>query len=248
MTRRRLLSRRSAVLVAGALVLAALLAATWGIETWALARLGASAGVRAQEQTVDEVRAALGGMLREMRELADATAVLPEVRAALASGRDSGAVDAAAIEAVATLGTPGRMTVEVVSPSGEVVAWDGPAFPLPGGRTPDTLRTRVVFDEGRRAVTLWRPVEVGGEAVGAVRVVRLVQARVPVSNRYLQDYDVADEWRSSIAEPFTVRFTRTGGRGGPRSEGPTGVCSGVLRWGSRRSGASPPACAARRRA
>ncbi len=207
-------------------MLSAFLAATWGLEQWALTRIGDSDGSRAQERTVGEVRAALAGMLGEMRELADAASVLPEVRRALVGRRDSSGVSGEGIQALAARGTPEHVTVEVVSPEGQVVAWDGPAFPLPGGPTPDTLRTRVVFDEGRRAVTLWRPVEAAGDTVGAVRVVRLVQAPVPVRNRYLQDYDVADEWRASIAEPFAVRFTRVPGDEATTLRGPDGSVLG----------------------
>lgn len=226
MTRRRSLSRRTAVLLGGALVLAACLAATWGLEAWRLAHIGPDDRRRAQERTVAEVRAAFEEMLAEVRHLADATALLPEVQAALATDRDSGDVSSAAIEALAERGTPERVTVEVVAANGDIVAWDGPAFPLPGIPTPDTLRTRVVYDEGRRAVTLWQPVVAAGDTVGAVRVVRLVQAPVPVRNRYLQDYDVADEWRASIPEPFTVRFTRAASAEAMALRGPDGSVLG----------------------
>ena len=207
MTRRRAPSRRLAVLLGGALVLAALLGAALGFEAWQTGRLDAADGRRVQEQTVAAVRAALGGLLDEMGQRADAVAALPEVRDALAGAADSAAVSGPALDVLAGQGEPGRLSVEVVGPSGALVAWDGPSFPRAGGPPPDSLRTRLLVDDaGRRAIALWRPVEVDGRVLGAVRVVRLVQAAVPVRNQYLQDYDVADEWRGGIGQPFAVQF------------------------------------------
>ena len=214
------------MLGAGALFLAALLALTWAAEAWSLARLGSADRRRAQEQTVAAVRSQLDGLLDEMARRADATAALPDVRDALAAARDSGVVDGRALAALAALDTPEGVTVEVVSPRGDVVAWDGPSFALVPGPLPEALSTRVVFDAGRRAITLWRPVRAEGEVLGAVRVVQIVQARVPVPNRYLQDYDVADAWQAEIGDPFSVRFARVASDPETALRGPDGSVLG----------------------
>lgn len=194
------------MLLVGALVLLALLGLTRVWEGMEVSRLGASDSARARTETIATVRAAFDDVLGEAHQRADAVALLPEVQEALAAG---GAVpDDAALIAVEGRGESDRLSVEVVSRAGTVIAWDGPAFPIVVPGVPDSLATRVVVDEGERvAIALWRPVEVDGAFVGAVRVVRLVQASVPIRNQYLQDYDVADEWRPGIERPFEVEFS-----------------------------------------
>ncbi|MEM0963555.1 MAG: ATP-binding protein, partial [Bacteroidota bacterium] len=85
------------------------------------------------------------------------------------------------------------------------IAWAGPAYPRPPGTPPDSLVTRAVRDDASRsALAVWVPV--GDTLGGAVRVVRVVQSAVPVRNQYLQDYDVAERWRSDADVPFDVQF------------------------------------------
>jgi signal transduction histidine kinase len=217
--------RRLAVLLGGALALAALLAATLGAEAWRTGRFDEADSRRVREETVAAVRAALGGLLDGMEGEARAVAALPEVRAALAGA--AGAASDPALAAVEGRGVPSRLSVEVVDRAGGLVAWDGPSFPRATGPPPDSLLTRVrVDDAGRRAVALWRPVVEGGRVLGAVRVVRLVQGAVPVRNQYLQDYDVADEWRDEIGHPFAVRFPAGRGDAETALRGPDGTALG----------------------
>ena len=152
-----------------------------------------------------------------MSRRADRVAEAPRVRAALTRGAateaDSFATERAAFDALAALRLSSRDAVEVYAPDGRLVAWSGLAFPRRPGPPPDSFLTRTVLDGGgRRALVLWRPVYARRpttRVVGAVRVVRLAQASVPVRNRYLQDYDLADEWRPDIDRPFSTLFVPT---------------------------------------
>ena len=164
-----------------------------------------------------EVAEALAGVLEGMSRRADRVAEAPRVRAALArqdapgsATEDTLAAERAAFDALAALRLSAREAVEIYAPGGRLVAWSGLAFPRRPGAVPDSFLTRTVLDGGgRRALVLWRPVyarEPTTRVVGAVRVVRLAQASVPVRNRYLQDYDLADEWRPGIERPFAAVF------------------------------------------
>ena len=210
MTLPRSLPRRGAVLLGGALVLLAALAATQAWAGWRVARIGPDDARRAQEQTAEAVREALAADLRAMQATAEAVGRSPSVREALARPAPAGApagVRAEVFDVLDEVSDGGRLTVEVADRDGALVAWEGPSFSRLAGPPPDSLRTRAVVDEaGRRAISLWAPVREGKRAVGAVRVVRLAQVSVPVRNRYLQDYDLADEWRASISRPFRVRI------------------------------------------
>ena len=233
-TLRRTLLRRAAVFAAGALVLGGLLLATLGVGAWRVRAVAAADLARAQDATVAHVRDRLAGLAEQMRQQAEAVAALPEVEAALAGG--SAGVDGPALAALGRVVRPERTSVEVVSAAGNVVAWDGPVFPRLVGPPPDSLLTRVVADDAsRRALVLWRPVVRDGAVAGAVRVVRVVQTAVPVRNRYLQDYDVADEWGAGAPVPFVVRFSERGD--GAPLVGPDGSALGRVEVGRPTAGA-----------
>ncbi|NNF58111.1 MAG: hypothetical protein HKN04_07695, partial [Rhodothermaceae bacterium] len=92
--------------------------------------------------------------------------------------------------------------------------------------------TGIVLDGvERRILVLWLPIrDAGGQQLGAVRAMRLAQVEVPVRNRYLQDYDLAELWRGDIMPPFAVAFTgrRRVFRGDPAPlTGPDGT---ILGW------------------
>ncbi|MCH8032120.1 MAG: hypothetical protein IIB09_09965, partial [Bacteroidetes bacterium] len=113
--------------------------------------------------------------------------------------------------------------VELYRPDGALFAWSGFAVPqdrltLSEGIS-DTLRTAVAMDgPRRRTITLWLPVRRGDEVIGAVRVMRRAQVSVPVRNQYLQDYNLADEWKDGALPPFSVLFTESQTRGADASQ------------------------------
>ena len=205
-------SRPTAVLAAGAAVLLLLLAVAVGVEAWRARHVAPAS--RAQAEAVADVREALAGVFASMERTAEQAAADPAVRRALArpdtaaQGDAAAQVDAAALAAVDALRVPAETSVEIVSRTGALVAWAGFSFPRAPGAPPDTVVSQTDRDDaGRRALTLWRPVEdAAGQTLGAVRVVRLAQAAVPVRNRYLQDYDIADDWRADVDVPFVVQF------------------------------------------
>ena len=231
MADRPLRSRRSRAFVGGALVLLSLLAGTLATEwawTSALAR-DPGAPERAQARAVAELRGALGDVLSAMEGRAEDVAERSEIQGALS--RDSAGVDAAAIAVVDGYETGPRDAIEVYTLAGERVAWSGFSFPLRRGPIPDSLLTETVRDRaGRRALVAWEPVRVGGRVVGAVRVVRLAQASVPVRNQYLQDYDLSDAWRGDVSRPFAVLFWASPSAPSTTAVPLTGRDGGLLGW------------------
>ena len=230
MTLPRALPRRGAVLLGGALVLAALLGAVQAWAAWRVATVGPDDARRVQERTVAAVRAAFADDLAAMQREAEAVARSAAVVAALRERGDPPRdVLAGAFGALGTASDDDLLSVEVLDRDGGLVAWDGPSFPRLAGPPPDALRTRAVADEAeRRAVALWSPVREGDAVLGAVRVVRVAQVSVPVSNQYLQDYDLADEWRRAIEQPFRVRFTSRVPARAAALRGPDGTVLGAV--------------------
>ena len=196
--------RSLAVLLIGATALLVLLGITRAAEVWRAQDVGPVDAARVQVETVAIVRRALADDLGTMDRRARTAGGLPVVHAALRRGRP----DPAAFEALDGLDLPDHTSIEAVSRDGRLVAWSGVAFPRLAGPPPDSLLTRTVLDgAGRRAIALWQPVRDGDRLLGAIRVTRLTQAAVPVRNRYLQDYDLADRWQDLTLVPFGVQFT-----------------------------------------
>ena len=176
------------------LVLGLLMAFWWGIGRWDVHRARTAA---APADGRVRVQAEVAATFRQMEALAARASSL-----ALAHGSADG--EDALVEAMVALDVPPHVAVEVYTPAPALVAWKGFAMPLgdPVGsvqflRVPQTALVR--DGEERSALVLWQPVRAGGRLVGAVRVVRLVEQRVPVQNRYLRGYDAAAEWGGQIA-------------------------------------------------
>ncbi len=218
----RSLSRHTVLVLGGAVALAVLLGATLAVEAWQVRSLTAADVDQAQAETVALVRAELADVIAEMEREAQAAADLPAVREVAASRADG--PETGALAALARLPRGSRTSIEVVSDSGAILAWSGATFPRLATPPIDSLQTRIVSDDaGRRALVVWRPL-----ADGAVRVVQVVQAAVPVRNRYLQDYDITDAWRPGAPVPFSVRF---GSAGDHALVGPDGTLLGSVEVG-----------------
>lgn len=111
-----------------------------------------------------------------------------------------------------------REGIEVYDLDRRLVAWHGVDMPLDdaAGITNfhSTFRTAVSRDGTRRnALVVWWPVYHGESPVGAVRIVRVLQQRVPVQNQFLSDYDVASEWQRRFRLPMRLVL----GADGPES-------------------------------
>jgi len=184
---------------------------------------------RARVQAIGEVQGALQRELAGMAQRGERMAAQEDVQAALR--RDTVEVSGGAISALQTLDVGPRDAVEVYALSRQRVAWAGFSFPLRRGGIPDTVVSRTVVDPvGRRALVVWQPVRVDSQLVGAVRVVRLAQASVPVRNQYLQDYDLSDSWRGEVSRPFAIQFIPRAQPPSPTAVPLTGFGDRLLGW------------------
>jgi len=69
------------------------------------------------------------------------------------------------------------------------------------------LQMEIVRDGSHRtALVAWAPVRDEGEVLGAVRVMRLVEQRMPVRNEYLRDYALSDTWQRATGLAMSVRM------------------------------------------
>ncbi|MEO0558614.1 MAG: hypothetical protein AAF170_10580, partial [Bacteroidota bacterium] len=224
-------SRRVAAFFGGALLLLVLLLGT-GAAEWAwsasLAR-DREAPEQARARAISEVQEALQRELASMAQRGERVAEQGNVQEALRS--DTVRVSARAITFLDALDVGPRDAVEIYAPDRQRVAWTGFSFPLRRGSIPDTIVSRTGVDAlGRRALVVWHPVEADSQLIGAVRVVRLAQASVPVRNQYLQDYDLSDAWRSEVSRPFAIQFIPRAQPPSPTAIPLTGFNNRLLGW------------------
>ncbi len=205
------MKRTSVRYLAVAAFLLALLGATYALQAWRLGRIEAQGGIARAEAAaaaLHVVEQEVNALEEELLQRAEALARLPVVRRALQadlSARDD------AVRVFAELRLPENVAAELYTPTPELVAWQGPSMPF-GAATRTTRflsapQTSVVNDGAlRQAVVVWVPIREGRRVLGAVRVLRIVETRVPVRNQYLRDFDVTERWQSRVGVPVDVVF------------------------------------------
>lgn len=104
-----------------------------------------------------------------------------------------------------------REFIEVYDPTPALQAWSGAAFPMDGAVRNDRfllqeLESLAIDGDKRTAFTVWVPVLDGAAIVGAVRVGRMVEQRMPVKNEYLRDYTWDEEWTRTFGQSVVFSF------------------------------------------
>jgi two-component system, NtrC family, nitrogen regulation sensor histidine kinase NtrY len=208
---KRLLRRRYLSIVVFLLLLLLL---TYGLRTWRIASLGNNATEqqsREVAEAVEVIERRFAALQAEMLEEARRWAAAPEVVSSL-RGLEERLVSSEMeriVSYAANLNLPARAAVEFYNRESFLVAWQG--FSMPPDDTPqqagflNSLQTVIVKDgEYRQALAVWWPVQDADGIVGAIRVLRLVDVRTPVQNRYLRSYSLAAEWQTATGLPVQV--------------------------------------------
>ncbi len=104
-----------------------------------------------------------------------------------------------------------REGVELWDLTPQVIIWTGLSMPLddaPGrpGFLEVPQSALSIDGDKRKALVVWCPVKDGATVLGAVRVVRLLYAHMPVSNKYLQDVNLADSWSDDVGLPVEIDY------------------------------------------
>ena len=193
------------------------------LVTWA-GRWGYAAYVQAtvqaqQKEAVDEAfhyiqqdfQSLQQVMLERARQLAGAPVIAPELRAYVTGQRPT--VPEPLIEHFASLDLEDRWSVELYDPIPRLVAWHGFSMPLdPGPNASSFLQTpqTAVASDGtqRQALALWYPIHANGHVLGTLRILRILNARVPVENQYLKDYSLTEAWQQATSLPVQVQYGR----------------------------------------
>lgn len=139
----------------------------------------------------------------EAETLSDAAAVRQTLRANPTSPADPAAE--AAARHFAALSLPDRVTADLYDREGTALAWNGPRLDVTPDTLPTTLSAQLVREgDVRKALVVWMPVREGPITLGTVRMVRVLEARSPVQNQYLEDYRRAQAWQRSTGTPVEL--------------------------------------------
>ena len=102
-----------------------------------------------------------------------------------------------------------RDAIEIYTSAPRLVAWNG--YRLPLGEAPNApdflnrVHAELINDNGvRQVLVIWMPLSIEGRTIGAVRTSRLIAARMPVENQFLQSYSPTDNWRRLTRLPVRV--------------------------------------------
>lgn len=199
----------------GILLLLVLAAGTWAFGSWqqqqALASLDQrldlerQASFTALQEAIDTEYAQLAAWARQM---AGDPAVSEGLRG-VDTGREEGRRQL--VSWAASQAHSEREFVEVYDPTPSLRAWSGAVFPMDGAVRNDRfllqeLESLAIDGEKRTAFTAWVPVLDGASIVGAIRVGRMVEQRMPVRNEYLRDYTWDEEWTREFGQPVAFSF------------------------------------------
>jgi len=197
------------------------MAGTWGIGQWhqqrAVALLDERMDLLRQEAFAsiqDAVDAEYAAMASRARALARDPAVIGGLRMQNA-GQEGGR--RALVSWAASIEQPERQFVELYDPTPSLQAWKGAAFPMDAAVRSERfllqeLESLATDGDKRTAFTVWVPVLDGATIVGAVRLGRMVEERMPVKNEYLRDYTWDEEWTRSLGQSVTFSFGEQGQR------------------------------------
>ena len=194
------------------------MALTWSARLWHGAHVEAT--IQQQQEAVvsdalvrieREFTAMQQALLNRGKVLAEAPAIIQAMRRRTRD--EQGESDAALIRLFADLNVPGRWAVELYDPSLQLIAWNGISLPLDEAheapRFLESFQTAIAEDsDWRQALVVWVPIRDGVEALGAVRMMQLLQARTPVQNQYLRDYSIGEVWERGTRLPVRTQFER----------------------------------------
>ncbi len=171
---------------------------------------------RVERDIVAFFDAELAGMRVRARELSGAQDLRSGLRR-LRNGDARGTGDV--VRFAATIEMADREAVEIYNPAPTLVAWSGPLLPMDDGPSQERFLDGAVHasvdDDGRRtALVVWVPVRDGRDVVGAVRLLRLVENRVPIRNEYLRDYSWGDDWTQRTGLLVEFAFGASPGEAG----------------------------------
>lgn len=200
-------------------ILVVAVAATWGLGEWHQKKATESLDQRmdllrqdAFSTIQDAVDTEYAAMAAEARGLARDPAVAEGLRL-LGDGQEG--ARRRLVAWAASLVQEDRQFIELYDPTPSLLAWNGAAFPMDAAVRSERfllqeLESIAVDGEKRTAFTVWVPVLDGTTIVGAIRLGRMAEERMPVKNEYLRDYTWDEEWSRRLGQSVSFSFAETG--------------------------------------
>lgn len=200
--------------VAGFFLLA--MAATWGLQTWRVSHVAATAQEQQEAVVADvlvDIEQQFNDIQRDLLARAEALAEDPVIVQALRTRLLGNARQSphTLVRYFADIDLPQRTAIELYDPAQQLVVWSGFSLPIDEApqrpRFEETMQTAIAEDaDWRQGLVVWYPVRDGVRVLGAVRVMELVYARTPIRNQYLRNYRLGDTWQRQTGLSVSVTF------------------------------------------
>ncbi len=187
---------------------------TWTLRHFALRSVEQNVETRKLEaigNAFNEVQKDVDAVQVDLVELARTLAEDPVIVSGLAEWIPGEAAADHLVHRLAGQRLRDRVSVEVYSPTPQLVGWNGFSMPLDDGPSRsgflEGLLTGMVSDGlDRQGIAVWWPVNDGQRVVGVVRAIELMELQLPVENEYLKSYSRARIWSRKAGLPVEVVF------------------------------------------
>jgi len=199
-------------LVVLVLIAAALL--TWLGGAWEESSLAGNyqdLQTEARIEAVTRIQAELDRTYADLRAEAVSLAESSDAILGLRAEAESGSGQERMVHLASSLELDPMTFVEFYDPTPSLLAWSGAVFPIDPAVSDERflleIQESVVLDGSKRtALVVWAPVTDGSSIVGAVRVGRIVESRMPIRNEYLRDFTWDEEWSRRLEQPVEFFF------------------------------------------
>jgi len=201
-----------------AVSLAAVVLVTWLAGVWDTSRLEdeyASLASNDRVEAVSRIQAELDETYADLRRNASDLASRSNLILGLRLEAESGTGHEMLVHLASDLEMDPMDFLEIYDPTPSVLAWDGAVFPIDPAVSNDRflleVQESVVLDGAKRsALVVWVPVVDGSSIVGAVRMGRMVESRMPIKNEYLRDFTWGEEWTRRLGQTVEFEFGTSG--------------------------------------
>lgn len=202
--------RRHPVYAGGLVLLLSAILITAVLRAWQVRRVaesGASRQAAIVEDALEHASNAFGELRRHVQQRACRLARDPAVTSALQRTETESSSREQLVQRLTKESVSERWGFEVYDREAFLQAWKGANVPFATPGVPDSRQVAVVADgEVRWALAAWCPVQSRDTTVGMVRAVRLIRFRVPVQNKHISDYSLAETWSRQTGRSVEVEL------------------------------------------
>lgn len=170
------------------------------------------AAVDALNRVESDFREIQNGLVSEARTLARSPRIIRGLREFKSDGI-SGVEDI--IRLMSAYELRDQIAVEVYTQEPRLIGWAGTTMPLDDAPEESDFLKQIQVKIARdgpnhAAISIWHPVLDGSSAVGAIRILSVIEREVQVRNEFLRDFSLSDGWSLTTGLQMAVAYADAG--------------------------------------